>query len=154
MSDFPFSISSPHIPPTIFTLGFSQRVINVDQDGLLRVMPNFDSRQDIFFINLPFTFKVIGMSLSLDTDVNGGGKDYDFQLRTRPKDSATTAEADLTAAGDILSFDNVASKTSRSALFTDPQTITNANDVGLRVDSNTGAALSPEYGVILYCQTV
>ena len=152
MSDFPFSIPTTQ-PPSHFTLTFSQRVINVNQGGLMRVMPSYDSQQDIFFVNVPFSYKIIGMSLSLDRDTGPDDKDYDFQLRTRPKDSATTAEADLTSVGETLSFDGVLKATSRSALFTNPPTITNAVDMGLNVES-TATSSSPEYGVILWCQTV
>lgn len=153
MSDFPFSITrTGNTAKPIFTLSFSQRVANGGQDGLMRLIPSLGSEQNIFFVNVPFTYKIIGMSLSLDGD-SGGNKDYQFQLRRRPKDSDKTIEADLTAVGDIIAFDNVLRSTSRSALFTDPQTITSENDIGLRVDSNVGG-LSPEYGVILYCQLI
>jgi len=153
MSDFPFSIPTTQ-PPSHFTLTFSQRVINGNQAGLMRVMPSYDSQQDIFFVNVPFSYKIIGMSLSLDKDSpTYDNKDYDFQLRTRPKDSATTTESALTSVGETLSFNNVLKSTSRSALFTNPQTITNEHDLGLRVDS-TATSSSPEYGVILWCQTV
>ena len=147
----PFSIPSKQ-PKPIFTLSFSQRVLNGTQDGLMRLIPSADSLQNIFFVNVPFTYKIIGMSLSLDGD-DGGNKDYEFQLRRRPKDSGITTEADLTAVGDIIAFDDVLKSTSRSALFTDPQTITSENDIGLRVDSNA-SGLSPEFGVILYCQLI
>jgi len=153
MSDFPFSITrTGNTPKPIFTVSFCQRVGNANEDGLLRLMPSVGANNNVFFVNVPFTYKIIGMSLSLDGDT-GGNKDYEFQLRRRPKDSDKTIEADLTAVGDIIAFDNVLRSTSRSALFTDPQTITSENDIGLRVDSNVGG-LSPEYGVILYCQLI
>ena len=136
----------------IFTVSFCQRVANGEEDGLMRLMPSVGSNNNIFFVNVPFTYKIIGMSLSLDGDT-GGNKDYEFQLRRRPKDSGTTSEASLTAVGDIIAFDDVLKSTSRSALFTDPQTITSENDIGLRVDS-TASGLTPEYGVILYCQLI
>tara|TARA_R110000803_G_scaffold102432_1_gene170512 strand:- start:916 stop:1368 length:453 start_codon:yes stop_codon:yes gene_type:complete len=150
MSDFPFSIPSAHHAPTIFPIAFTPRANNGDLDGMMRI-PHSSSPldQNIFFTNIPFNYKVIGLTVSMDDD-SGGGKDYDFTIHTRPKNSASTTG---TAVGDTLSLDDVLASTSRSALFSNQQTISNEVDMGVHLNSNA-ANFSPEFIMTLYCQTV
>jgi len=81
--------TAPNIPPTIFPLSFTPRINNTNLDGMMRIpFSTAPLEQNIFFTNTPFTYKIIGLSLSLDSD-DGGNKDYAFTIHTRPKNSAS-----------------------------------------------------------------
>lgn len=92
MVTFPAGTSqttAPNIPPTIFPLSFTPRINNTNLDGMMRIpFSTAPLEQNIFFTNTPFTYKIIGLSLSLDSD-DGGNKDYVFTIHTRPKNSAS-----------------------------------------------------------------
>ena len=141
--------------PSIFGIDFFARAYN-DQgvlDGLQKlagVGPQIDTPNALYFVNLPFTFKIIGMTFSVDSD-NGSGEDYDWRIFTRQANTGGMGAA----VGDVISIDDVASNYSYSALFTDPQTIvTGTTEIGLNLDSTATGLASPEYIVKLWCQVV
>ena len=121
---------------------------------LAGVGPQIDTPNAIYFVNLPFTFKIIGMTFSIDSD-NGSGYDYDWQIITRPANTGVMQTLQDGSAGDVISFDDVVSNYSYSALFTDPQTIvTGTKEIGLNLATNASGNASPEYIVKLWCQVV
>ena len=156
MSDFPFSIGGrPRTDtPSYFGIDFFPRTFNGDLDGLqflTQVGPDPTvGPNPIMFINLPFSYKVIGLSASFDTD--SGSFDYDFQIFTR--DVGTGGNG--AAVGDVIQFSTVTGDggtRTHSALFTTPQDITSSKDVALNLDS-TASGGSPEFIIKLWCQTV
>ena len=156
MSDFPFSIPSRNFSSTpMFGIDFFARAYNNvgDSNGLQKlagVGPQIDTPNAIYFVNLPFTFKIIGMTFSIDSD-NGSGYDYDWQIFTRQANTGGMGSG----VGDVISFDDVTSNYSYSALFTDPQTIvTGTTEIGLNLATTASGNASPEYIVKLWCQVV
>lgn len=153
MSDFPFSIPRRDAAPTsYFGIDFFPRTFNADLDGLqylTQVGPDPTvSPPAVSFVNLPFNYKIIGLSMSIDTDV-GSSFDYDFQVYERDANT----DGGGTAVGDVISFDAVTVSTSRSALFNTPHSVTPSKDIALNLDSDA-ASNSGEYILKLWCQTV
>lgn len=111
MSDFPFSSGDrPRTDtPSYFGIDFFLPTYNANLDGLqylTQVGPDPDVVPNpILFINLPFSYKIIGVSIALDTDGphTGSGKNYHFQIQTRP---AGNSENTGTALGDVLELNN------------------------------------------------
>ena len=141
----------PAAPTSYFGIDFFPRTFNGDLDGLqllTQIGPDQTvGPQAISFINLPFNYKIIGLSMSIDDD--GNSFNYDFQVYTR----TAGTDGGGTAVGDVISFDSFEQSKSRSALFTTPQDITPSKDVSIHLDS-TATGFSGEYILKLWCQTV
>ena len=143
-----------------FGIDFFPRTHNDDLDGLqylTQVGPDPTvAPQPISFINLPFNYKIIGLSMSIDSDgllfdTISTASDYDFQVYTR----TAGTDGGGTAVGDVISFDAFDKSTSRSGLFTTPQDITPSKDVAIHLDSDaTGIEGNGEYILKLWCQNV
>ena len=139
------------IPTSYFGIDLFPRIFNADLDGLqylTQVGPDPTvGPQPISFINLPFNYKIIGLSMSIDSD--GNSLDYDFQIYERDANTAGGGAA----VGDVISFDSVDKSTSRSGLFNTPHSVTPSKDIALNLDS-TATGNSGEYILKLWCQTV
>jgi hypothetical protein len=141
-----------HSSAPMFGIDFFARAYNTTVDGLQKlagVGPQIDTPNALYFVNLPFTFKIIGMTFSVDSD-NGSGEDYAWQIFTRQANTGGMGAA----VGDVINFNDVTSNYSYSALFTEPQTIvTGTTEIGLNLYS-TATTNSPEYIVKVWCQVV
>jgi len=157
MSDFPFSSGGPRTDtPSYFGIDFFPTTFNADLDGLqylssIGPVPG-EAPDPILFINLPFSYKIIGVSIALDTDGphTGSGKNYHFQIQTRPAGNNVNTG---TALGDVLELNNVKSRMSKSGLFTTNMVIGPSLDIALHLDS-TASGASPEIIMKLWCHTV
>tara|TARA_R110000823_G_C15700511_1_gene476408 strand:+ start:73 stop:609 length:537 start_codon:yes stop_codon:yes gene_type:complete len=138
-------------PTSIFGIDYFPRTFNADLDGLqylTQLGPDPGAPLNpISFINLPFNYKIIGVSMSIDSD--GGSLDYDFQIYER--DANTNGGG--AAVGDVLSFDDVEYSTSRSGLFNTPHSVTPSKDIALHLDAST-TGNSGEVIFKIWCQTV
>ena len=139
-----------------FGIDFFPTTFNGDLDGLQYLTqvgpdPNVGPNP-IMFINLPFNYKVIGVSIALDTDGphTGTGEDYHFQIQTR---TAGNNENTGTPVGDVLQLNNVKSRMSKSGLFTTNMSYGPSTDIALHLDS-TASGASPEIIMKLWLQTV
>ena len=153
----PFDIPrSQTTASSYFGIDFFPTTFNADLDGLqylssIGPVPG-EAPDPILFINLPFSYKIIGVSIALDSDGphTGSGKNYHFQIQTRPAGNNVNTG---TALGDVLELNNVKSRMSKSGLFTTNMVIGPSLDIALHLDS-TASGGSPEILMKLWCQTV